>query len=336
MKAKPRSSEVMDFEKEIFNVLNKPLKKGAWLWWFWLFYIKTPKSKKPRQLMILWSSKNNPIVECNGVTVTCRQPINKSKFDGTVAAWYFDGKKMHHNFIMEQCNLRVSDTKISSDTKIPTSYQVNKTSNIIKIGNDFKFIAKRKGDHSFLKPIKSHIEYLGKGYSIIRVNKMDLTGTIKNEKITGTAYLQRVYVNSPTVPWYWGLFHFDNGGVILYFNPRIAGKSIKKQLYFFDSKKLYKFKKMKVKRIEGKLPIFEVSGESNQEKISFKVNPYSHSSWTLKRKVLGFLPSNMNYNEYPSTISDLSLTDRKSGKNILIKGLGSNVGNAEHTTGVLL
>ncbi len=335
MKPKPKSSEVQDFEKEIFNVLNKPLRKGAWLWWFWLFYIKTPKSKKPRQLMILWSSKNNPIVECNGVTVTCRQPTDKSKFDGTVAAWYFDGKKMNHNLIIEQCNLKVSDTKITSDTKIPTSYQVNKTNSVVKIGNDFKFIATREGDHKFLKPTASSIECLGKGYSILKVIRMNLTGTIKNEKITGTAYLQKVYVNSPTVPWYWGSFHFDNGGVILYFNPRIAGKAIKKQLYFFDSKKLYKFKKMSVKRIEGKLPVFEVSGENDNEKISFRVNPYSHSSWTFKRKVLGLLPTNMIYNEYPSTISDLFLTD-KTGKNLLIKGLGNSVGNAEHATGMLL
>ncbi len=336
MKTKDKSSIIHNFEQEIFNIINEPMPKGAWLWWFWLFFIKSTKNTKPRQLIILWSTKNEKRIDCNHLSFRFKQPINKTKFDGSIAAWYFDGKQMHHNFLLEQCNLKLSDKKLSSDSTTTTSYSVNKTKNIIKIGEDFEFTAELGNKHNFLKPYYSSLKYFGKGYSIIRVNRMKLTGKIKNEKITGSAYLQRVYINSPTVPWYWGVFHFDNGSVLIYFNPNLAGKSIKRQISFFDSNKLYKFKKMKVKRIKGKLPVFEISGENKREKIDFKVNPYTHSSWTFKKKVFGILPIKMIYNEYPATISGLCLTDKKTGKNLLIKGLGNNIGNAEHTTGILV
>ena len=335
MKDKP--DVIHNFEQKIFDVINEPMPKGAWLWWFWLFFIKSAKNNtQPRQLMILWSTKNERKIECNNLSFGFKQPINKTRFDGTVAAWYFDGKQMHHNFLLEQCNLSISDKKLSSDSTTKTSYLVNKTENIIKIGDDFEFTAKMEGNHNFLKPSHGSLKHFGKGYSIIRINKLKLTGKLKNEKINGSAYLQRVFVNSPTAPWYWGIFHFDKGGIINYFNPHLFGKSLKKQILFFDGNKTHEFRDMKIKRVEGKLPIFGVHGENKQEKIRFKVNPYSHSSWTFKKKSLSIFPSKLIYNEYPAIISDLYITNKKTGKIISIKGLGNNIGNAEYGKGILV
>ena len=93
------------------------------------------------------------------------------------------------------------------------------------------------------------------------------------------------------------------------------------------------FKKMSVKRKSGKFPVFRVKGENDRETIAFNVKTYEHSSWTFRKKLLGFLPNKLVYNEYPATVSDVCVSDRRTGT---VLRMGKGVGNAEHTNGMLL
>lgn len=336
---KPKSkANLIDLEGKVFDIKNEPRPRGAWWWWFWLFFFNNPKNlEKPRQLMILWSTKNVKKIDCNNLKIKLNHSQDRSNLDGAVAAWYFDGEKMHHNFLLEQCNMNVSDKKLSSDSSIPTSFSINKTKNTVKIGSDFEFIAEAGNKHNFTMPTYHSHTYFGNiGYSMIRLNRLSLTGKIKNKPIHGSAYFQRVFVKAPAIPWYWGIFHFENGGILTYFKLHLLGKSFKKGISFFDGKKIHELININIKRLGGNIPTFTVSGENEHEKINFTVNSYSHSSWTFKKKTLGIIPNKLIYNEYPAVITNLKLTNKKTGKRIILEYLGKSLGNAEYATGLLL
>ena len=40
--------------------------------------------------------------------------------------------------------------------------------------------------------------------------------------VTGTAYFQKVCVQAPSVPWYWGVLHFSDGSYLDWFLPHLA------------------------------------------------------------------------------------------------------------------
>ena len=332
-------SNLIDMEGKVFNIKNEPMPKGSWWWWFWLFFFDNPKNpQKPRQLMILWSTKNVKKIDCNNLKINIKLPIDKKNPDGAVCAWYFDGERMHHNFLLEQCNIKISDRELSTTSATPTSFSIDGKRSVVKIGKDFKFIADENGKHDFKRANYHSNNFIGeKGYSIMKVNHTDLSGKVGGKPIRGTAYFQRVFVNAPAMPWYWGIFHFGNGGILTYTNHLILGKSIKKDISFFDEKVMHHFGKMKVKRSGGDIPTFRITGENDIEKISFSVVSYAHSSWTFKKKGLGFIPNKLVYNEYPSTVDDLELMNKSTGREITTsKELGRGIGNAEHTTGFLL
>ena len=324
--------------EKVFDIEKEPMPGGAWWWWFWLFFFDNPRDpNKPRQLMILWSTKNVKEIKCNSLDIKLKFPIDKKNLDGAVAAWYFDGEKMHHDFLLEQCHLKVVEDGISTDSKTPTSFTIRDIVNRVRIGDEFDFVAEAKGKHDFLKPSYHANNFIGsKGYAITKVNHLDLKGYVGGKPIKGTAYFQRVFVNAPAIPWYWGIFHFANGAVLTYTNQMALKKAIKKQIVFFDGNERHEIKDITVKRIGGAIPEFKVSGETNGAKARFTVSAYSHSSWTFRKKSLGMFPNKLVYNEYPATITDFEFINKKTGKTLTSKELGKAVGNAEHTTGYLL
>jgi hypothetical protein len=326
-----------DMMKRVFEIKDEPMPRGAWWWWFWLFFFDNPKNpSKPRQLMILWSTKNVKEIDCNGLKIKLARSGDRSKLDGAVAAWYFDGEKMNHDFLLEQCDIKISDDSLKTDSSTPTSFVIDKSRNTIRIGDDFKFIADAGKRHSFSFPTYHNRRFImNKGYQIIRLNHLDLSGTVDGKPIKGSAYFQRVFVNAPSPPWYWGIFHFNNGALLTYFNPHIWGRSIRKDISFYNDGKMHEFKDIDVKRTGEGLPEFLVRGENDNEMIRFKVSTYAHSSWTFRKRSLGIIPNKLVYNEYPAVISEIELIDKKTGKIAGINDLGKSIGNAEHTTGLL-
>jgi hypothetical protein len=327
---------LIEMEKEVFNIKNKAMTPGAWLYWFWLFFFNNPKNpEKPRQLMILWSSKNEKEIECNNLKLKLNPPLDKKNLRGVVAAWYFDGEKMHHNFLLEPCDINVSDKMIYSDC-IPTSFSINKNKNIIKIGNEIEFIAEAENKHVYSRPIYKMKNYIAnKNYSILELKHLKLRGKIKNEPIHGSAYFQRVFYNIPYPSWYWGIFHFENGNILTYLNPYLFGKSLKKSISFFDGSRLHDFNDINVKLSKENMPVFIVSGENEQEKINFSVKSYAQTSWNFRKKLFSIIPNKLIYNQYPSVISELKLINKKTGEKITLDDLGKSVGNAEHGIGFL-
>ena len=88
-----------------------PLNHLTWDWWWWLVMLDDPEGRPSgRQLMVLWSTKDNAMVEVNGVPwmPAGRPGIDDEKamaLDGMVCAWWFDGKQMHEPVIQQICRI---------------------------------------------------------------------------------------------------------------------------------------------------------------------------------------------------------------------------------------
>ncbi|MEA3488305.1 MAG: hypothetical protein U9R10_03515, partial [Euryarchaeota archaeon] len=272
--------------RKIFDIHHEPMPRGAWWWWFWLFFFNNPDNPaKPRQLMILWSTKNVSEIDCNGLKIELKQPLDRRNLDGAVAAWYFDGDTMHHNFLLEQCVLNIADNMLHTDSSVPTSYSIGDKESTIKIGSELEFITENGNTHKFAAPTYYSNTYIrDMSFSMLRLNHQNLRGRIKSEPILGSAYFQRVFVNAPVVPWYWGIFHFENGCILTYFNQYLLGKAFNAGISFFDGDKVHEFADMNITRASTDIPTFAVYGETEHEKMSFTVKSYAQSSWTFRKK----------------------------------------------------
>lgn len=326
---------VDDFAGRVFDISGESVGRGDWFWWFWLFFMDNPDNpERPKQLMILWTKKNVRSLECNGRRFEF-EPWVGGVGDGAVAGWYFDGETMHHNMPLEKCQIRLDKDRITCEPDLASFYADSRECRVRAEGR-FDFTLRGRQSHGFTRPAYSKDDFFGRmGYSLLAYNRFDLRGVVEGKHIRGSAFFQRVFVNAPIVPWYWGIFHFGNGGALTYYRPSIFGKSLRQEICFFDGVDMHVFDRMDVKRVEGGLPRFIVSGRNGSKELAFEVVPYAHSSWTLRSSPLHLFRTKLVYNEYPATIGSLSLTC--AGKSILSQdALGGSVGNAEHTTGILI
>ena len=62
----------------------------------------------------------------------------------------------------------------------------------------------------------------GMGYDILRVHGTKVAGTVDGEAVSGTAYFQKVCVQAPSPPWYWGVLHFEDGSYMDWFLPHLS------------------------------------------------------------------------------------------------------------------
>ena len=90
-----------------------PIHHLTWDWWWWLVMLDDENGNPAgKQLMVLWSTKDNPLVEVNGYPW---EPKGRPGFDedgaiamdGMVAAWWYDGKTMLEPLVLEESRIIV-------------------------------------------------------------------------------------------------------------------------------------------------------------------------------------------------------------------------------------
>lgn len=337
---------------------SNTMKGFTWWWFWWLFFIDTPKGK-PRQLMILWSTK-----ECNKIKIDNylwerKYPIikdkNTMKFNGVTAAWYFDGKEMHDPFLLNE------DDFISEWNNKGGKLYAKNSLRLFEGGkgnykvafseNNDDFVFNMKPWTKFQSELRSSGKYfIGKaGYAMEKIYGSKFTGKINKENISGTAYFQKVKVNAPAVPWYWGAFHFEKGSYLDFFMPNFGLQCLRRsdsqksifdtghifmkcnaQFYHEKTGKHYKFKKIKIRKfMNNKLPVFTLIAKEKNTEMKAEWAAYTRACWKFKQG-----KSKLFYNEYPVDLKKFELRD---GNTIIRKeDLGKCAGNIEHSWGLLL
>jgi len=374
MTVKKQSSEDKEMAlSSIWKVRSEKLAPGAWLWWFWLFFIhdeNTEKTGKCRQLMILWSVKNDRKISCNGLDISVPKQIEALPggkgwaLSGAAAAWYFDGKEMHDNFVLEKSDMQLDphNRKLSAPGKTPSEFSEEDGEYITKIKSgetEFEFRAKQVDKHAAVGPHSGQTKLpFGFGVEGTRIEVLELSGTEKcgnaEKRIHGTAYFQKILLAIPPPQWYWGIYHFSDGSYFTYMQTYmgralLAHKSgmntmlkkpsapLSSDIFFYHAPtgRFFEGHKLSVtpSKLEGGLWKHALLGSGKGFEISAEAKAYAHSSWVFEKQI-GPLPARsvFTYNEYPAVLSRL-VVRLKSGETITLE---KGVGNMENSWGFLL
>lgn len=362
-------------DSSAFNKIWQPPEKwdipGEWLWWFWLFFFRLPgdpEGARRRQLMVLWSIKKDDAITCNGLDI--RVPVQLEKngdgwaLNGAVAAWYFDGKDMHEDFLLEQLPMCLSPSqmKLSAEGKTSSSFSFENNKFVVRIkkgSTAFEFASEKKDSHPSNGPNYS-ISALPLGMSVegTRVEIMQLGGYLeedgKKSSISGTSYFQKILLAAPPPQWYWGLFHFPDGSFFTYMQSfvgraTLAGNllpqgrlkkptaSITRDIFLYHAPtgETFEAKNLTVtpKSLGGNLWEHRASGGTDAFRIETVATAYSHACWSFKKKIGGLpISSTFKYNEYPALIERLELA-KKGGKKLVLHG---GWGSMENSWGFII
>ena len=239
-----------------------PIHGLSW-WWYWvLILVPDPENpKRSRQLMTLWSTKETKAVRVSGHWWKPGSRMHKDEhggfvIPGMVCAWWYDGETMHEPLTMRECRMAVvgdehplwPDDGVGLGAGAVVPIDSEDLSMGMSPGNESMWVslssdreARSRGAPSnfeaHLTPWwgpPSELTYrnneiaLGMGYDILRLQGMKSRLVVDGEEFEGTAYFQKVTVQAPSVPWFWGMLHFDDGSYLDWFMPHITPLSTAK------------------------------------------------------------------------------------------------------------
>ncbi|MDA8622848.1 hypothetical protein N9L38_01095 [Candidatus Poseidoniales archaeon] len=364
---------------------RQPLNHLTWDWWWWLVMLDDPKNVEPgKQLMVLWSTKDNEMVQVNEVTWN---PKGKPGFDeqgairldGMVCAWWFDGSVMHDEIISHVCDMIVLPAGHSS---WPSSSKSNQGGGAVvplldsdcsmgMVEDRSKFwlnlnLSERSPIQSVQLDLtpwnpamstarQANATYAGNmGYDILRLHGTKVSGVIDGESVSGTAYFQKVCVQAPSVPWYWGMLHFSDGSYLDWFLPHasltmlsrdsrawkkrdISHIALSQGGLFHDAqnKRSERFEIVSVKKEKqsNNLPHFDVQLQNGRTSIHISAQAVERAHWDFHQPTRGGVWSHLTYNEYPLIVKKLRIEDEFG---VRVKSDYEWLrGNAEHSWGFL-
>lgn len=382
--------DLMDSFQGDFSSLWKlqqrpPQNHLTWDWWWWLVMLDDPKNVEPgKQLMVLWSTKDNEMVQVNDVSWN---PKGKPGFDeqgairldGMVCAWWFDGSVMHDEIISHVCDMIVLPADHSS---WPSSSKSNRGGGAVVPLLDSDCSMGMVEDRSKFwlnlnlsekSPIQSvqldltpwnpamstarqaNATYAANmGYDILRLHGTKVSGVIDGESVSGTAYFQKVCVQAPSVPWYWGMLHFSDGSYLDWFLPHasltmlsrdarawkkrdISHIALSQGGLFHDAqnKRSERFEIVSVKKEKqpNNLPHFDVQLQNGRTSIHISAQAVERAHWDFHQPTRGGVWSHLTYNEYPLIVKTLRIEDEFG---VRVKSDYEWLrGNAEHSWGFL-
>ncbi|MCK4366991.1 MAG: hypothetical protein KAW84_03480 [Thermoplasmata archaeon] len=359
----------MSFPKIMDIDGTNELKNRTWWWWWLIFFLKNRENlDRPKQLMILWGTRNTDFVEVSDVPWRRRFDIqregNHLTFYGMCSSWFYDGSKMIEPLFADQGTM-------TSDWNEEEGVLVLKNDNtysFAKKGDDYIISIERPGLEVEMKispwtHFLSRIAPTGKtylanlGYQMHKIRgsrasgRIVIDGTETEEE--GTAYFQKVRINSPTSPWYWGVFHTESGCYVDYFMPHMGPpalrrsyghqsrldwgeRTLSKSWQFYDPSdgEFHRIKKISMRKTyENDLPTFTLRGREENRSIEMVMKAYSRACWKVKQPFLRYFCTYLYYNEYPVNVVKFDF--RCGQKTRTLSDVGRFVGNCEHSWGII-
>ena len=355
--------EVLDIDR------SHELKGRTWWWWWFIFFFRNQaRPDRTKQMVILWGTRN-----CGRLVINDIPWVNDGSFvrdsssidaKGVAAGWYYDGENMHDPLFVDGGDLetRWTDEGGTLSVKSDSTYALDATARPYRIlvsRPDARIDLTLDRLTAHLDPIvPTGKDYLGHlGYRMHKIRGSRVTGTVavagKKESVEGTAYFQKVRINSPTSPWYWGVFQSENGSYIDYFMPHIGmpmfrrderhssgfdwgERMLSKGFQFIDGGdgKIYKLKGIRMsKRYENDLPIFLLQGERGDQRLKMEMTAYARAYWKIVQPFLGLFTTKLYYNEYPVNVTEFEYSE--GAQKWSLPDLGRVVGNCEHAWGLV-
>jgi hypothetical protein len=147
-------------------------------------------------------------------------------------------------------------------------------------------------------------------------------GKIMGDEVEkGFAFIQKVNLNMPFIPWRWGRVFFEEGAHLDFYQPKVVFPLFKSINFELGDDKL-EFKHDQ--RISFNNSIWELSGKaSGGEELKAKISSYNNIKQTFETPRSTFV-----YNEMPSRLEGMTI---KSGEDVIHEAdtLGESVANCE-------
>ena len=355
---------------DIWKIYPEGLANRTWHWWWWLHFFENHDNPGfPKQLMILWGTRNCRKVRVNNFCWEPRIPMeiksNNAAFESIVASWYYDGRTMHDDFILDHgktetewddhsggIRMESADGAYSFNGK-PADFQLKADNQKVRIELSMQ---RWKDMMAELVPTGRNFAR-NMGYSMLKYRGLLSSGRIRvgqdETSVNGRAYFQKVWISSLTPCWYWATVQWDNGAYLQYFLPHIGmpmlrhstsheslidwgEKMVTMALNFFDAdegKEHFMTNVRISKRYENDLPIFDVNAFSDEGELSIELATYARACWNISQPVLGPIWHGIFYNEYPAWVTRFKF---KSGaRTVDNDDLGKSYCNCEHTWGTV-
>ena len=382
-----------------FDILP-PVHRLSWWWWWVLVLLPDPNNPgRSKQLMVLWSSKDTSAIRVSGhwwIPGASRRIDDHGghTMSGMVCAWWYDGENMFEPLLMKECKMASIDDKhplwpgdkggigegggavvpITSED-LSFGLRSNRESFWVNLSSDLKMIKKGAPSKFSLEmtpwwknpstaTYKNNVYAMNMGYDIMRIHGTKAVLEIDGEKFEGTAYIQKVGVQAPSLPWFWGFLQFDDGSYLDWFMPHASPSFTMKDdqpwsmrdffrwpnigsgiFHDFKRNRTEHFKRCTVElaKQEGKdvlrdergniLPLFRIKIWNGRTQISIHVRATNRARWTFDQPTRAGFVSHLTYNEYPLEVVKIAILD----ENGLRTGDDYEWmrGNAEHSWGIL-
>ena len=358
-----------------------PLSRLTWWWWWWLVMLEPrPGEAAGRQLTLLWSTKEAPSVAVRGVHWEggVRPGVHKDHLTmpGMVGGWWWDGQRMVEPAILRSATLAVfGDTDPSPGGAVVALDGGTADMGLSPEGDRF-WLAADLGEGGGPTEVRLSIEPWtpvtsvlrpatraypgGMGYEIHCLHGATASGRIEGEQVRGTAYLQRVLVQAPTVPWYWGLIHGENGLYLDWFVPHLGPIATRRHsrpwprrtrpfAELFVAALLHDPRRGRTEHLtrvnldwgigperdhDGTpLPALRLLASNGRTEVSLAASAVSRAHWTFDQPTRAGMVSHLTYNEYPLHVHELSVRDEQGMRTN--EDFGWLAGNAEHSWGLL-
>ncbi len=373
-----------------------PINRLTW-WWYWVL-VMVPDANNPgrsRQLMTLWSTKQTEAIRVSGHWWKPGSRMHKDEhggfvIPGMVCAWWYDGETMHEPLTMRECRMAV----VGDDHPLwPGEGAGEGAGAIVPIEREDMSLGMLPGNAGMWMSLSSdreavsrgapsafeaeltpwwgptssltyrNNEYsMGMGYDILRLQGSKCRLNVDGEPEEGTAYFQKVTVQAPASPWFWGMLHFGDGSYLDWFMPHVSPLSSTMDdrpwrrrdfLRYPDNGagvfhdrirgRTENFARCEVELSESAeglrdrhghpLPEFRVRIWNGRTQISLDVRAASRARWTFDQPTRGGMVSHLTYNEYPIEIERIAILDEKGLRTI--EDYEWIHGNAEHAWGIL-
>lgn len=374
-KCKLRPSDLQTSMHKVFDDIwriypENMVKNRTWHWWWWIHFFENPDAPEfPKQLMILWGTRNCRKVRVNDYCWEPTIPVEingrHAAFESMVASWYYDGKRMHEPLLLDHGKTETERDDHSGRIRMEGrrgvySYGGSNADFWLKIDTDNVGIelSMDRWKDAMAELVPTGKDFVGNmGYSMLKYRGLSSSGRIRvsdiETPVKGRSYFQKVRISSITPCWYWGTVQWDNGAYLQYFLPHIGipmlrhsishestmdwgERMISKTLNFYDpeDEKEYSMEDVKMtKRYEDGLPIFNVSASSGQSELSIEMATYARCCWKISQPLIGPIWSWIFYNEYPATIKNFKF--KSSNRSASNHDFGKSYCNCEHTWGLV-
>lgn len=162
---------------------------------------------------------------------------------------------------------------------------------------------------------------------------LDFTGTLSKNQFNGRAYMQKVIMSAPFVPWYWGRFVFENGSILVFFLIWVDLPGVDRILYsqgkvFIVEENNYKvFRDFEVQKIKN-TDYWTLVSNNKDYSVFLLIEAYTNNTFLLRSK------GEFRYNEMFAEIKEIKIRDR----DLVLDNsyFGKGVGSLEDAKGFCL